>query len=362
MEQSKTRPSATEVNPDSFGQCPLPITEHATVQLSHGSGGKMMSQLIDQLFLWAFDNENLKQLDDQAVLTMNDGRLAFSTDSFVIDPIFFPGGDIGELAVNGTVNDVAMCGARPLYLSAGFIIEEGFPLQDLKRIVVSMSTAATQAGVAVVTGDTKVVNKGKGDKVFINTAGIGVIEHDHNISSHNLQPGDLLLVNGSIADHGMAVLSRREGLAFEIPIESDTAALNGLISEILNAGQGSVHAMRDPTRGGLASTLNEFAANSEVGIRIRESKLPLKPAVAGACEVLGLDPLHVANEGKLVVAVARDRAQAVLETMRAHPLGKDAALIGEVIAEEAGRVSMQTRIGAWRIVDMLVGEQLPRIC
>ena len=347
---------------ESFGQCPLPITEHDTVQLSHGSGGKMMNQLIDQLFRWAFDNDALGREDDQAVLEVNAQRLAFSTDSFVIDPIFFPGGDIGELAVNGTVNDVCMCGARPLYLSAGFIIEEGFPLADLKRVVLSMRAAAQRAGVQVVTGDTKVVNKGKGDKVFINTAGVGVLEHDLNISSRNLQPGDVLLINGSIADHGMAVLSKREGLAFELPIESDTAALNGLVQEILRAGGASVHAMRDPTRGGLAATLNEWATASNVGLRIREDRIPIKPEVAGACEILGFDPLYVANEGKLMVAVARDQAQAVLEAMRAHPLGRDAAIIGDVVADKPGLVSLQTRIGAWRIVDMLVGEQLPRIC
>ncbi|MFQ5638189.1 MAG: hydrogenase expression/formation protein HypE [bacterium] len=351
-----------DLTPENLAQCPLPITDHETVQLSHGSGGKMMNQLIDRLFLWAFDNDELGKLDDQAVLEVHGQRLAFSTDSYVIDPIFFPGGDIGELAVNGTVNDICMCGAQPLYLSVGFIIEEGFPLADLKRVVLSMRAAAARAGVAVVTGDTKVVNKGKGDKLFINTAGIGVVEHDYVISSQNLQPGDVLLVSGSIADHGMAVLSKREALAFEIPIESDTAALNGLVQEILQAGQGGIHAMRDPTRGGLAATLNEFAASSNVGIRIKEERIPVKPAVAGACEILGFDPLYVANEGKLVVAAAQDKAQAVLEAMRAHALGQEAAIIGDVVADKPGLVSLQTRIGGWRIADMLVGEQLPRIC
>ncbi|RMF67457.1 MAG: hydrogenase expression/formation protein HypE [Calditrichaeota bacterium] len=347
---------------ENFGQCPLPITEYDTIQLGHGSGGKMMNDLISKLFLWAFDNEKLRRLDDQAVLDINGQRVAFSTDSFVVDPIFFPGGDIGELAVNGTINDVCMSGARPLFLSAAFIIEEGFPLADLKRIVESMQRAAQRAGVLVVTGDTKVVNKGKGDKVFINTAGLGVVEHQDEISASNLQPEDVLLINGSIGDHGMAILSRREGLAFETPISSDTAALHTLVETILQTGGGAVHALRDPTRGGLAATLNEFAAASKVGIRIWEDRIPLKPAVAGACEILGLDPLYVANEGKVVVAVARDRAEAVLQAMRAHPLGRESAIIGDVVAEKPGLVSLRTRIGAWRIVDMLVGEQLPRIC
>jgi hydrogenase expression/formation protein HypE len=301
-------------------------------------------------------------MDDQAVVEINGVRLAMSTDSFVVDPIFFPGGDIGELAVNGTVNDVCMSGARPLFLSAGFVLEEGFSLDELRRIVESMRATAERAGVIIVTGDTKVVNKGKGDKIFINTTGIGVIEHGFALSSGNLQPGDILLLSGSIGDHGMAILSRREGLAFETPIASDTAPLNGLVEVILQAGGNGIHAMRDPTRGGLAATLNEFAAASKVGIRIREDRIPVKPAVAGACEILGLDPLYVANEGKLVAVVSREKAEAVLKAMRAHPLAQDAAIIGDVVADRAGLVSMQTKIGAWRVVDMLVGEQLPRIC
>ncbi|MFQ5706356.1 MAG: hydrogenase expression/formation protein HypE [bacterium] len=350
------------LTPEEFAHCPLPIARHDTIQLSHGSGGKMMNDLISKLFLWAFDNEKLRRLDDQAVLDINGQRVAFSTDSFVVDPIFFPGGDIGELAVNGTINDVCMSGARPLFLSAAFIIEEGFPLADLKRIVESMQRAAQRAGVLVVTGDTKVVNKGKGDKVFINTAGLGVLEHEREISAGNLQPGDNLLINGSIAAHGMAILSRREGLAFQSPIKSDTAALNGLVAATLKAGGGGVHAMRDPTRGGLAATLNEFALAAQVGIRVREDRIPVTAPVRGACEILGLDPLYVANEGKLVVAVAQEKAEAVLRAMQAHPLGHDAAMIGDVVADRPGLVSLQTRIGAWRIVDMLVGEQLPRIC
>ncbi|MFQ5675140.1 MAG: hydrogenase expression/formation protein HypE [bacterium] len=351
-----------DLAPEEFAQCPLPITEHDTIQLSHGSGGKMMNNLISKLFLWAFDNPTLKKLDDQAVLDLNGQRLAFSTDSFVVDPVFFPGGDIGELAVNGTVNDVCMSGARPLFLSAGFIIEEGFSLEELKRIVESMREAAKRAGVAIVTGDTKVVNKGKGDKVFINTAGLGLIEHEFEISAGSLQPGDMLLLSGTLADHGMAILSRREGLAFEAPIESDTAALNGLVEAILKAGGREVHAMRDPTRGGLAATLNEFAAASQVGIRINEDRIPVNAPVAGACEILGLDPLYVANEGKLVAAIARGQAEAVLKAMQVHPLGREAVVIGDVISDKPGLVTMQTRIGGWRIVDMLVGEQLPRIC
>lgn len=351
-----------DLTPENFAQCPLPISAHDTIQLSHGSGGKMMNNLISKLFLWAFDNPYLNKLDDQAVLEIKGQRVAFSTDSYVVDPIFFPGGNIGELAVNGTVNDLCMSGARPLFISAAFIIEEGFSLEELKRIVESMREAAKQAGVTIVTGDTKVVNKGKGDKVFINTAGIGLIEHDFELSSCNLVPGDLLLLSGSIAEHGIAILSRREGLSFETPIESDTAALNNLVEIILKAGQSSIHAMRDPTRGGLAATLNEFATASQVGIRIKEDCLPIKAPVAGACEILGLDPLYVANEGKLVVAVAREKAEDLLKAMRSHSLGRDAIMIGDVISDKPGLVSMQTRIGGWRIVDMLVGEQLPRIC
>ncbi len=322
----------------------------------------MMNDLIGKLFLWAYDNDLLNKLDDQAVFDLNGQRLAFSTDSFVVDPIFFPGGDIGELAVNGTINDVCMSGAKPLFLSAGFIIEEGFQLEDLKRIVESMRAAAKQAGVSIVTGDTKVVNKGKGDKVFINSSGIGLIEHKFMISATNLKPGDLLILSGTLADHGMAILSKREGLAFDAPIESDTAALHGLVERILDAGGSAVHAMRDPTRGGLAATLNEFADASNVGIRIQESRIPVKAPVAGACEILGMDPLYVANEGKLVVAVARESAQSVLKAMQAHPLGREADIIGDVVEDKPGLVSMQTHIGGWRIVDMLVGEQLPRIC
>ena len=347
---------------EGFGLCPLPITQHDTIQLSHGSGGRMMNDLIGKLFRWAFANPQLDKLDDQAVVEINGVKLAMSTDSFVVDPIFFPGGDIGELAVNGTVNDVCMSGARPLFLSAAFVLEEGFSLPDLQRVVESMRAAAARAGVMIVTGDTKVVNRGKGDKIFINTTGLGVIEHGLELSSCRLQPGDALLLSGSIGDHGMAILSRREGLAFESPIVSDTAALHGLVDRILDAGGAGVHALRDPTRGGLAATLNEFAEASKVGIRIRQDRIPIKGAVAGACEILGLDPLYVANEGKLVAVVAREHAEAVLDAMRKHPFGTESAIIGDVVADRPGLVTMQTRLGAWRIVDMPVGEQLPRIC
>ncbi|MCA9734876.1 MAG: hydrogenase expression/formation protein HypE [Deferribacteres bacterium] len=342
--------------------CPLPITEHSTVQLGHGSGGKMMNDLISRLFLWAFDNPVLNQMDDHAALDISGTKLAFSTDSFVVDPLFFPGGDIGDLAVNGTINDIAMSGAKPLFLSAGFILEEGFSLTDLKRIVVSMQRAAKEAGVVIVTGDTKVVDKGKGDKVFINTAGIGLIEHNFSISAQAIQPGDAVILSGTLADHGIAILSQREGLSFETTVKSDTAALHSLVSEMLSAGGTAVHALRDPTRGGLAATLNEFAASAGVGIRLDEQRIPVTPAVAGACEMLGIDPLHVANEGKLVAIVAREKAESVLKAMRQNPLGQHSVIIGDVITDSPGMVSMQTKLGAWRIVDMLVGEQLPRIC
>jgi len=345
-----------------FATCPLPLAGSTTIQLGHGSGGQMMNDLIRGLFLSAFDNPYLSKLDDYAVLEINGVRLAFSTDSFVVDPVFFPGGNIGELAVNGTVNDVCMSGAKPLFLSAGFILEEGFSLAELQTIVHSMRLAAKKAGVAIVTGDTKVVNKGKGDKLYINTSGLGVIEHPFSISGRNLQPGDAILLSGTIGDHGIAVLSKREGLAFESQIVSDTVALNGLVANILQADGACVHAMRDPTRGGVAATLNEWATASNVGIRIYEDRIPIKPSVAGACELLGLDPLYIANEGKLVAAVAKEKAEEVVAAMRTYKDGDAAVIIGEVVGDRAGMVSMQTRIGGWRIVDMPVGEQLPRIC
>jgi hydrogenase expression/formation protein HypE len=351
-----------ELSQIDFASCPLPITTFDTVQLGHGSGGRMMQDLISKLFIWAFDNPVLGKMDDQGVVEINGVKLSISTDSFVVDPLFFPGGDIGELAVFGTVNDVSMSGAKPLFLTAGFIIEEGFSLEQLRAVVVSMKRAAARAGVTIITGDTKVVHRGKGDKLFINTSGIGVIEHVYEISGGNLRVGDKLLINGGIAEHGMAVLSQREGMSFESPIVSDAAPLNDLIQVIVSAGKGAVHAMRDPTRGGVAAVLNEFAQSSKVGIRIFERQVPVKPAVAGACALLGFDPLFVANEGKVVVSVSADHAEPVLAAMKTHSLGKDATLIGEVVAEDPGLVTLQTALGSWRILDMPVGELLPRIC
>ncbi len=353
---------ADKLDPNSPLSCPRPISDHKTIQLSHGSGGKLTNDLISRLFITAFDNPQLNRQDDNATLEINGQRLTFSTDSFVVDPIFFPGGDIGHLAVNGTVNDLCMTGACPLYLSCGFIIEEGLPLEDLQRVVASMQLAAAHAGVQIVTGDTKVVNKGKGDKLFINTAGIGIIEHDHEIGAEHLTPGDAVLISGSIANHGMAILSRREGLAFESPIESDSLALNRLVADLLTKLGSDLHAMRDPTRGGVAAVLNEFAYSSKVGIRIDEQHLPIDSPVAGACELLGLDPLYVANEGKLIAVVDGDQADTALQVMRRHKYGDKAAVIGHVHDRRPGLVTLRTRIGAERIVDMPVGEQLPRIC
>ncbi len=341
--------------------CPLPITNYDTIQLAHGSGGRLMSELIDKVFISTFNNDVLNKMEDQATLKVGDNRIVFTTDSFVIDPVFFPGGNIGELAVNGTVNDISMNGARPLWLSAGFIIEEGFPIEDLNKIVLSMRSAADKAGVNIVTGDTKVVNKGSCDKIFINTAGIGVIEKNLNISSSNLKPGDKIIVSGTIADHGMAIMTSRKGLSFENRIESDCAALNDLVNEITDATQ-NIHAMRDPTRGGVAATLNEFAQQSKVGIKIFIDKIPVKPNVAGACEILGIDPLYVANEGKLVLVIDREEAEKVISVLRKHPLGKDAQIIGEVVEEHPGVVVKKTILGVEHIIDMPLGEQLPRIC
>jgi len=341
--------------------CPLPIMEHTHVVLGHGSGGKLMAELIHKLFLPAFRNEYLERLDDQAVVAAGGARLAFTTDSYVVTPIFFPGGDIGRLAVNGTVNDLAMSGARPLYLAAAFILEEGLAMDDLRRVVESMQAAAREADVLLVTGDTKVVNRGDADQVFITTTGIGVMEKPVEISAGRARPGDRVLLSGYVGDHGMAILSKRENLEFEGAIESDTAPLHGLVAAMLEASH-DIHCLRDPTRGGLATTLTEFAAASGVGIELIENQIPVREAVRGACEILGLDPLYVANEGKLVAVVAPQAAQAVLDAMRAHPLGRDACLIGEVVAEHPRMVIMKTGIGGSRIVDTLFGEQLPRIC
>ena len=296
------------------------------------------------------------------MLRHGDSRLAFTTDSYVVDPIFFPGGNIGDLAVNGTVNDLAMCGARPLAISVGLILEEGLPTADLRRILESMQLAAKQAQVAIVTGDTKVVPRGGADKIFINTSGIGVFDHDLQIRGSAARPGDVVLINGTIGDHGMAVLASREGLEMESDIRTDSAPLNGLVAEILQAGGTAVHTLRDPTRGGVATTLKEIARQSQVTVALREESLPVRPAVAGACAILGLDPLYVANEGKLLVCVAAEAAETVLAAMRRHPAGKDAAVIGEILDDVPGQVVLRTLIGGRRSIEMLAGEQLPRIC
>jgi hydrogenase expression/formation protein HypE len=336
------------------------------ITLAHGSGGKAMRELIEDVFVGAFDNPALAGLEDQAVMPLGElsargDRLAFTTDTYVVDPIFFPGGDIGTLAVAGTVNDLAMCGARPLYLSCGFVLEEGLPLATLRRVVDSMRRVAEQAGVAIVTGDTKVVGRGAADKLFINTAGVGVVPCSVCISASHGRPGDAVLVNGDLGDHGTAIVVARNEVALASAVESDCQPLNGLVDAMLAACP-SIHCLRDATRGGVATVLNEFARSSGVAIRIHEDRLPLRPEVQGACEILGLDPLYLANEGKLVALVPGNAAAAVLAAMRAHPAGAHAALIGEVVAEPAGIVVLHTAFGGERIVDMLVGEQLPRIC
>ncbi|MEY2414281.1 MAG: hydrogenase expression/formation protein HypE [Acidobacteriaceae bacterium] len=347
-----------------FGTCPTPIFEHKNIVLGHGSGGKLTSELIEKVFLPAFANPLLDKLDDQAVFQINGARIAFTTDSFVVSPIFFPGGDIGSLAINGTVNDLAMSGARPLYIAAAFILEEGLPAEDLRRIVSSMSAAAKQAGVQLVTGDTKVVNRGKGDQIFITTTGIGVIERNINISANRARPGDKIILSGPIGDHGMAIMSQRENLEFEGAIESDCAALNGLVNSMLDATRDddAIHCLRDPTRGGVATTLNEIAARAKVGMHLDERLVPVRETVKGACEVLGLDALYVANEGKLVGIIDANSADEVLRIMRKQPLGRDATIIGEVVAEHPGMVLMTTGIGGTRVLDVMFGEQLPRIC
>ena len=335
--------------------------KHGQVDMTHGSGGRAIAQLVEELFLAAFDNEFLNQQNDQASFAVPGGRMVMATDAHVVSPLFFPGGDIGCLSVHGTINDVAMAGAVPLYLSAAFILEEGFPLADLARIVESMARAAQEAGVAIVTGDTKVVERGKGDGVFITTTGIGVVPAGVNISGERARPGDAIIVNGPIGDHGVAILSLRENLSFGTAIQSDTAALHGLVAAMVGA-VADIHVMRDPTRGGLATTLNEIARQSGVGMMLREADLPIRGEVRAACEFLGLDPLYSANEGKLVAICPSEDADALLAAMRAHPLGREAALIGEVIADDHHFVQMETAFGGRRIVDWLTGEQLPRIC
>jgi hydrogenase expression/formation protein HypE len=371
-------------SPALFGaQCPIPISEYPAITMAHGGGGRLTQMLVERMFVPTFSNPFLETLHDGAILPIpslltagaraDEGRVAVTTDSFVITPRFFPGGDIGSLSVHGTVNDLAMCGARPRALSAGFILEEGLPMEELWRIVQSMQAAAQAAGVTIVTGDTKVVDRGRGDGIYINTTGFGVIPPGVTISPRQARPGDRVLINGPIAMHGIAVMSVREGLQFETALESDAASLHQLVARILEVGGSGIHVLRDPTRGGVASALNEIAAQAQVDIRLWETRIPIGDAVRGACEILGLDPLYVANEGKCLVIAAPEVSEAVLEAMRADPLGNEAAIIGEVVASgratgdgrhtaPGGRVTMRSGIGGWRIVDMLSGEQLPRIC
>ena len=346
--------------------CPIPLKNYPTIVMGHGSGGKMMSDLIRHMFLPISDNPRLSQLGDSAVLDLAGnghpaGRLAFSTDSFVVSPLVFPGGDIGKLAVHGTVNDLAMSGAKPLYLSAGFILEEGLPMDLLGQITTSFAEACKQAKVELVTGDTKVVNKGHGDGVYINTTGIGLIPEGVDIRPDRAEPGDVILVSGTVGDHGMAIMSVREGLEFESEIQSDSANLYELVSIMLNETH-DIHCMRDATRGGLAAALNELAGSSNVGMEFEEGLVPVNPSVAAACEMLGIDPFYVANEGKLVAILPEAAANAVLEKVRAHPLGAQAAVIGRIVQEHPGLVVAKTGLGARRVVDLPTGEILPRIC
>ncbi len=352
-----------------FDSCPLPRTVYDHILLGHGSGGRLTADLIGRVFVPGFGNDILAALEDQATLPLqaaishlkSEIKLAFTTDAFVVRPLFFPGGDIGTLAIHGTVNDLAVGGAVPRFLAAAFILEEGLLLEDLTRIVASMRRACDAAGVALVTGDTKVVDRGKGDAVFITTTGIGFVPAGRSLSVRNARPGDRILLSGTIGDHGIAVMSVREGIEFETMLESDTAALNGLTEAMLTACPG-IRCMRDPTRGGVSSALNELAAGSRVGVRLDEAAIPIRPEVHAACEMLGLDPLYVANEGKLIAVVPPDDAERVLAAMRAHPLGPNAAMIGEVVDEHPGMVILRSLVGGERVVTLLAGEQLPRIC
>lgn len=344
-----------------LGACPLPITNYKEIVLAHGGGGKLSRQLIDKIVLPQFRNELLEPLHDGAIFSVADQRLAFSTDSFVVSPIFFPGGDIGSLSIHGTINDLAMCGARPLYLSASFILEEGLPMEDFWRIVQSMHAAADAACVKLVTGDTKVVDRGKADRIFINTSGVGVVPDGVNIDPTRAQVGDKIIVSGSIAVHGIAIMSVREGLEFETEIASDTAPLHELVDTMIGA-RIDIHVLRDPTRGGITSALTEIAQSAKVGMLLDEARIPISEEVKGACEILGLDPLYVANEGKLLAIVAAQDVDLVLSVMKSHPLGQHAAVIGEVTSDHPGFIMMKTRVGGTRVVDMLSGEQLPRIC
>lgn len=342
--------------------CPLPLRDFPRIVMGHGGGGKLSSELVEHLFLPAFRNDALAVLGDATVLPPPAGRLAFSTDSFVVRPLFFPGGSIGHLAVNGTVNDLAMAGARPLYLSAAFILEEGLALADLGRVVDDMAAAARAAGVQIVTGDTKVVERGHGDGLYINTAGVGVLADEVQVGPRRAQPGDAVLLSGCLGDHGMAIMSVREGLAFESPIVSDCAPLHELAAIAIATGGDALHVMRDPTRGGITASLNEIAQSSRMGVVIEEAALPVRPEVQAACEILGLDPMGVANEGKILAFVAADKADAVLDAWRAHPLGAHAARIGTVTDAHPGMLMAKTIIGARRVVPLPIGENLPRIC
>jgi hydrogenase expression/formation protein HypE len=341
--------------------CPTPLPAKDTILLGHGSGGKLSAELVREVFLPALHNAILDRLDDQGIFAVGNQRLAMTTDSFVVKPLFFPGGDIGSLAVHGTVNDLAMGGAKPLYLSVAFIIEEGFAIEELQCIVKSLHRAAEDAGVQVITGDTKVVERGKGDGVFINTTGIGIVPQGLELSANRARPGDKVLLSGSIGEHGITILAQREGLEFETTIQSDSAALHTLVAEMLAASNG-IRCMRDPTRGGVSSALNEIADQSKVGIELEERMIPVREEVRGACELLGLDPLYVANEGKLIAIVAPEAAGEVLRTMRGNPLGSSAQIIGTVTKDSQHLVTMRTSLGTTRIVDMLAGDQLPRIC
>jgi hydrogenase expression/formation protein HypE len=341
--------------------CPLPISDYPTVTLAHGGGGKLMHQLIEKMILPAFASPLLETRHDGAVFELGGARLAFTTDSYVVNPLFFPGGDIGTLAINGTVNDLSMCGARPVYLSCGLILEEGLPMETLWAVVQSLKRAAETAGVQLVTGDTKVVDRGKGDGVFINTAGVGVVEHALTIAPSSVQAGDVVLLSGDLGRHGIAIMAMRQGLEFESQIESDCAPLNGAVQALL-AGNIAVHCLRDLTRGGLGTTLIEIAEASRLQITIDESKIPVRDDVAGACEVLGFDPLYLANEGRMIAFVPENEAARALELLRGNPHCAGAVEIGRVLSERGGMVKMKGRIGTTRILDMLSGEQLPRIC
>jgi hydrogenase expression/formation protein HypE len=341
--------------------CPVPIFNYNKILLAHGGGGSLTHDLIQKLFLPNLQNKLLEPLHDGAIINIGNQKIAFTTDTYVIQPIFFPDSNIGELAVNGTINDLTMCGAKPLYISLSLIIEEGFEIERLREIISSVKSASEKAGVQVVTGDTKVVEHGKCDKIFINTSGIGLVYEGIDISAKNCKPGDKIILSGTIAEHGIAILSEREGLEFETTIKSDTAPLNDLAAKIFSHTK-NIHMMRDPTRGGISSALNEIAESAQIGIEIEENKIPVKEEVKGACELLGFDPLYVANEGRMLLFVSEDEAESVLRIMHSHSLGNEAQIIGTVTSEHPGMVLMKTIVGSKRVVDMLSGEQLPRIC